>query len=389
MSNKKKKVTKNDTAVENTTNQQPEENESKETSFKRNTQSRSWTLCFNNIEETGYNLEKICQIISTDFPSLRYYCASEEIGLEEKKLHAHAYIYTANPIRFSTIKGKFPDSDVHVEESYGSPVQNREYVFKNGKWAEDCKADTRIDGRQFEWGYLPQGKCGGNSDEELLISAIKNGWSNCQILNAMPEIALIRYHDIDRIRLDFTRDKFTNTRRLNLKVNYLFGATGTGKTRGALDEYGDACTYRVTDYQHPFDGYDCTRHSVIIFDEFRSSLKLQDMLQYLDIYPIDLPCRYSNKFAAYTTVFIISNEPFEKQYPEYVSSTDPDKQRTYEAWKRRINGYVREYMEDGTTKEWATLNKYLSERTVAPQIIPSLNQIFSVINQFNQNSTLP
>ncbi len=380
MSKTKKTITKTETTSVDAT----EESKSEVTSYKRDTQSRSWTLCFNNIEETGYNLEKICEIITTDIPSLRYYCASEEIGLEEKKLHAHAYIYTANPIRFSTIKGKFPDSDVHVEESLGSPVHNHEYVFKIGKWADDPKADTRIDGRQCEWGNLPQTKQSKLSDEVQLIEAVKAGLPNCKILETMPEIAVKHYHELDRMRLDFVRNKCANERRIDLKVHYIFGATGTGKTRGALDEYGDACTYRVTDYQHPFDGYDATRHSVIIFDEFRSSLKLQDMLQYLDIYPIDLPCRYSNKFAAYTTVFIISNEPFEKQYPEYVSSTDPDKLRTYEAWKRRINGFVREYMEDGTINEWASLKEYLAQRTVTPSVIPSFNQIWDEINKLNR-----
>ena len=42
------------------------------------------------------------------------------------------------------------------------------------------------------------------------------------------------------------------------------------------------------------------------FDEFRSSLLIGDMLDYLDCYPLALPARYANRQACYETVYIIS-----------------------------------------------------------------------------------
>ena len=48
----------------------------------------------------------------------------------------------------------------------------------------------------------------------------------------------------------------------------------------------------LTDYEHPFDGYRSTEHSVLVFEEFRSSLRIQDMLNYLDGYPCELKARY-------------------------------------------------------------------------------------------------
>lgn len=44
---------------------------------------------------------------------------------------------------------------------------------------------------------------------------------------------------------------------------------------GVLESNGYSDVYRVTDYIHPFDGYNC--QPVICFDEFRSSLKIKDM----------------------------------------------------------------------------------------------------------------
>ena len=108
------------------------------------------------------------------------------------------------------------------------------------------------------------------------------------------------------------RDKqFAETWR-DLEVTYIFGPTGAGKTRSVMDAYGYANCYRVTDYKHPFDTYD--GQDVIIFEEFRSSLKQGDMLNYLDGYPLLLPCRYFNRQACYTKVFIITNIPPTDQY---------------------------------------------------------------------------
>lgn len=95
---------------------------------------------------------------------------------------------------------------------------------------------------------------------------------------------------------------------------YISGATGTGKTRGVLEKNGYSNVYRVTDYLHPFDSYN--GQPVIAFDELRSSLRIKEMLLFCDIYPIELPSRYTNKYACYNKVYIISNWSLEKQYYE-------------------------------------------------------------------------
>ena len=116
-----------------------------------------------------------------------------------------------------------------------------------------------------------------------------------------------------------------------LEVTYIHGTTGTGKTRGVMEQYGYANVYRVTDYQHPFDSYG--GQDVIVFEEFRSSLKIQDMLNYLDGYPIVLPCRYNNKQACFHKVFIISNWSLTEQF----ASVQGDYPETWKAFLRRIH----------------------------------------------------
>ena len=97
-----------------------------------------------------------------------------------------------------------------------------------------------------------------------------------------------------------------------------------------MEKYGYSAVYRVTDYSHPFDGY--KGQDVIIFEEFRSSLSIGDMLNYLDGYPLELPCRYANKVACYTKVYMISNIPLEQQY----RNVQVDNPETWNAFRRRI-----------------------------------------------------
>lgn len=98
-----------------------------------------------------------------------------------------------------------------------------------------------------------------------------------------------------------------------------------------MDSFGYANVYKVTNYEHPFDRYN--GEPVLLLDEFRSSLPFGDMLQYLDIYPCRLPARYADKIACYDKVFIVSNIPLSKQYP----NIQVEDSESWNALVRRIN----------------------------------------------------
>ena len=72
-----------------------------------------------------------------------------------------------------------------------------------------------------------------------------------------------------------------------------------------MEAHGYSSVYRVTDYSHPFDRY--AQEPVLCLDEFRSSLLIGDMLDYLDGYLLALPARYANRQVCYERVYIISN----------------------------------------------------------------------------------
>ena len=96
---------------------------------------------------------------------------------------------------------------------------------------------------------------------------------------------------------------------------------------------------------------------MVEFEEFRSSLRISDMLQYLDIYPIQLPARYANKFACYETVYITSNWSLEAQYRDI----QQDSPETWNAFLRRIHE-VRIYDSDGTITVYNSVEEYLNRK---------------------------
>ncbi|MDR3022240.1 MAG: hypothetical protein LBU60_06185 [Clostridiales bacterium] len=74
--------------------------------------------------------------------------------------------------------------------------------------------------------------------------------------------------------------------------------------------------------------------SVLLLDEFDSSLEFNMLLKILDGHPIRISSRYFNKQAAFTTVYIISNNILSTQYPN-IRTGNPAK---FDALMRRLTG---------------------------------------------------
>jgi len=211
----------------------------------------------------------------------------------------------------------------HIERRKGSRKEAREYCMQE---------DTRLSETFYEVGeFVGDGE---KSGIEMIIEMIKEGYSDGEIMDLFPTLYVRHFKTLKSLRQEIVYNDFKNKRRLDLQVTYLYGAPGVGKTRYVMDKFGDANVYRVTDYEHPFDGY--SGQDVIVFEEFRSSLPIEDMLNYLDIYPLELPARYGNKVACYTKVFIVTNIMPHKQY-EFVQQYHPV---TFQAFYRRIHKVI-------------------------------------------------
>lgn len=274
--------------------------------MEKDSKSRKWALTINNPADKDLGHEKIKQVLESMKPVI-YWCMADEIG-ENKTYHTHIYLQGKDAIRFSTVKKNFDTA--HIEMAKGTALQNREYVSKTGKWEKDKKHETCVDGTYEEWGEMPVERQGARNDLADLYSMIKQGMSNYEIMEEAPD-TMLYLDDVDKVRQTVIQEKFKNVRR-DVTCTYIWGDTGTGKTRSVMDKYGYENVFRVTDYTHPFDNY--KGQDVVVFEEFRSSLKFGEMLMYTDIYPAELRCRYMNKHACYTKVYVISNIPLSSQY---------------------------------------------------------------------------
>ena len=329
-----------------------------------NTRSRKYLLTINNPDNHGVSHQSIKQELGKYH--LKYLAMCDETGGEKQTYHTHVYVYFENAILFSTMKKMFPAAKILT--ALGTSLENKAYLLKSNP-EHNKKSDGFYEYKDStgkvhsgqnhtdtfeEYGECPTEEQGKRNDLEYMYQLVKDGYSNAEILEMCPQTAIKHIDKLNKLRHAYLTDKYKGTRRLDLMVHYVTGKTGKGKSRDILDEHGDENVYRITDYQHPFDSYQC--ESVIVFEEYRSSLRLQDMLNYLDVYPVILPARYSPKVGCYLTVYVVSNWDFELQYSEL--QKDPDQKSTYEAWIRRFNGHVKVYNDSGIMT-YNTMQDYL------------------------------
>lgn len=314
--------------------------------MEKDTRHRKYLLTINNPEEE-WNHEKIRCVLNT--LNLKYWCMADEIGLEEKTPHTHVFFVTkTSAMRFSTVKKHF--STAHIDPANGTSEENRAYVQKSGKWVDDPKGETSVPDTFEEWGELPIEQPGMRNDLAVLYHQIKDGLTNYEIIEINPD-HILNLDKIDRARQVVKEQQHRETFR-QLETTYIWGKTGTGKTRGVMEKYGYSGVYRVTDYSHPFDSYD--GEDVLLLDEYGSNFRIRELLNYLDGYPLSLPCRYTNRVACYTKVYIISNLCLSKQYVD-VQLSSPE---TFRALLRRIKKVIH-YSGDNQFTEYDTV-EYMS-----------------------------
>ena len=307
--------------------------------MENNTQARKWALVINNPLEAGLDHAAIREILRRFAPS--YFCMADEVATTGT-YHTHIFLLAPSPIRFSTIKNRFPTA--HIEKAYGSVMANRAYILKEGRWADTDKAETSVPDTFEEWGDLPAEKEEEAPEMFKLIQDLRAGKTVMEIIEDNPKLAF-RIREIETLRQAILEEKYGAENRA-LEVTYLYGASGTGKTWGIFETHDRKSICRITDYGGRngvrFDAYHC--QDVLVMEEFHSQIPISAMLNYLDIYPLTLPARYTDRIACYTKVYITSNIPLEEQYRDIQRY----QMETWRAFLRRVQNVI-EYLPDGST----------------------------------------
>lgn len=310
--------------------------------------SKSWFVVFDNPQDHGYPGEpqEVCERLRDEWitgsntrTGAWTYCISDK-GLK----HIHMVIEDTKAMRFTAIKKSYA-AGAHFMATRGTKQQAEDYINKNGDYAEKGEKVLCL----VQHGEI-KGAQGARNDLSVLYGMVKSGMDTVEILEECPQY-MMHTDRIDRVRQLLVSDRYKKVSR-ELDVTYIWGTTGSGKTRFVMDTYGYDKVYRVTDYAHPFDGY--MGEDVILFEEFVSSLPVTEMLKYLDRYPVQLSARYYNRQACYTKVYFATNIDLRCQY----SNVQEEYPKTWAAFLRRIN-HVR-VMADGVDVTMDT-DAYLRE----------------------------
>ncbi len=315
----------------------------------RDTLSRSWFAVFNNPSAHGYPGEpgEVCgQLMAewVDGSSTRSgawaYCVSAD-GLH----HVHMVLEDKKLMRWSAVKKSYA-AGMHFKATRGTKEQAEDYIYKRGGFGEKGEEVLAV----CTHGEI-RGHQGARNDIRAMYDLVKAGCSDFEIVEENPAY-LMHLDRIAACREMLRYEEFKDRRRLDMHVEFWFGAPGTGKTSGILDRYGDSHVYVISDYRHPWDNY--RGEDVVLFDDFDCArVDISLLLRWLDIYPLQLPCRYNNKTACYTKVFFTSNIPPDGHY-QYVQREQPS---MWEALCRRIHA-VREFRDDGQVREYASVKEY-------------------------------
>lgn len=329
----------------------------KSAELKEDSQLRSAQLTINNPQQNGFDHDHI-KAAFKEMASTKYYVMADEIGGNEGTYHTHAYVIFNAPVRFSTLKKRFPVA--HIERCLGTAKENYEYVTKTGKWTGDEKELTKVDGTIEEWGERPNfDNAGRNSLKQQLFTLVEQGYSNLEIMRMNTDFVGMM-NTADDIRLEILMDKYKNVFR-ELEVIYIFGDAGLGKTRYVMEKYGYSNVYKVSNYKHPFDKY--KGQDVLLLDEYSSSFPISDFNNITDGYPYELDARYCGKYACYTKVFIVSNLDIDKQYPNVQNETP----FLWNAITRRIT----KIMVFTGSNQWEEYNSYNEYQNGFKAVLPT------------------
>ena len=306
--------------------------------------ARSWFCVLNNPADHGFSgtpdeiAEQMKERWITDNPQRTCavaFCVSAE-GLP----HCHAVFEDTKTMRFTAVQKLFPG--MHIEVTKGNKDQAEDYINKRGKWQEKGENVLCV----VRHGDI-KGCQGQRRDFEIIDDLINQGLTPNEILEK--SFSYRRYETM--IKRAFFDKRMRETPILrDVKTFFHFGESGSGKTYMYVqlcEKYGADNVYLLTDYgKGGFDNYN--GQPILCMDEFRGQIPFFQLMNLLDGYRVQIPCRYSNGYALWIEVHIFTVLP-----PEMIYKTMVEENRgidTYEQLRRRIDFVVYHHRENGEYK---------------------------------------
>lgn len=310
--------------------------------------SRSWFCVLNNPQNLFGDIEPremVDMAINKWIENKphRTCAVNYEIG-DSGTPHMHMVLEDSSKARFSAIQKLF--KGIHIEPTRGTKAQAEDYINKRGKFEE--KNHTVIVPAMYH-GEIKANK-GARNDLDIIEELLEQGKTPNEIMDL--SIHFRKFENM--IRKQFWRLKHKATPQIR-KVNVIWhvGESGCGKSytyKKLCDDLGSDNVYLLNDYENGgFDNY-CAE-PILFMDEFKGNIKFSTLLNYLDVYPVQIHCRYSNGYALWDEVHITSVFPPEEAYNFMVDESMRNKDKI-EQLKRRINKIVYHYKVNGEYRSY-------------------------------------
>jgi len=272
--------------------------------------SRGWCFTVNNYSDSDIHRFRD---FHAETDGCKYLIIGKEVG-EQGTPHLQGYIYVQNP-RYGNVLRAACGGIGHWSAAKGTAAQNQTYCSKEGDF--------------MEYGELP--KQGKRNDLATLVQRVCTEGATMQSLIDGGE------HDV---LATYLRNEKSVTKLVSMvqgkrdssvtpTVHWIWGQTGTGKSRWAYENFPDA--YRVSTDGNGWwcgyaDGY--AGEKVVVMDDYRANAFSYSMLlKILDRYPLKVKMKGSMAELLATHFIITSNQKPEDVYNKGTEAINQLKRR--------------------------------------------------------------
>lgn len=283
--------------------------------------ARNWVFTWNN-----YSPDWRDKLQTWATGNASYIIAGAEVAPTTGTPHIQGYVEFSGTKRLSTIVKETEKLGMkfRLDRAKGSALQNKIYCSKE---AED---------EVFTMGMPKKKEQGKRNDLVEVKNMIRSGASELEVADS---------HFNQWVRYNRSFSQYRNLvmqeaakRERNVRVYYIWGETGTGKSRYCRDRSPGLFSVSEGVTGMWFTGYAYEKE--VLFDDFRGTVPLHVLLKYLDRYPVQVPIHGSYMHFNAEVIYITSNVPLEDLY----RNAD---QRSRDALRRRITEVIE--MTNGTS----------------------------------------
>ncbi len=263
-----------------------------------NTRARRFQLTLNEVFKYPQLFEYL-----TSLNSLKYLISCKEVAPSTGHEHIHIFICLSNPVKLSVKR----TCGAHIEKCLGTIKQNIEYIRKDGNILDEI-------------GEVPRERGGSHTVKEL------------SQIDTPDDLDWKEYNTWKRIHNENTSIKITDWYKPEVKVTYIWGDSGVGKSKYVHDKCLEEGIETADIIKHSGDFWiNVGNAECAIYDDFRpSDMKPAEFINFIDYNRHPLNVKGGSQLNNYKRIFITS-----VMDPQYIysgiCSDEPRKQ-----WLRRM-----------------------------------------------------